>query len=53
MEKNARFPFQFFIIAFIWPWILWIPLALASQGAITVSSDGKECYCRYSILIKH
>jgi len=37
MKDNIRFPFRFFIIAFIWSWILWIPLVLASQGIITVS----------------
>lgn len=37
MKDNIRFPFRFFIVAFIWSWIFWIPLVLASQGIITVS----------------
>lgn len=38
MTANIRFPFRFFIVAFIWSWLLWIPLALASQGVISIPS---------------
>jgi membrane protease YdiL (CAAX protease family) len=39
MKNNIRFPFRFFIITFIWSWLLWIPLILASQGVIIVSPE--------------
>ena len=34
MNNSIRFPFRFFIITFIWSWLFWIPLVLASQGII-------------------
>ena len=37
MNNNVQFPFRFFIITFIWSWIIWTPLILASLGIITVS----------------
>ena len=36
MNDSVRFPFRFFIIAFIWSWLLWIPLILASLGFIDI-----------------
>jgi uncharacterized protein len=38
MNDNDRFPFRFFIVAFFWSWLFWIPIVLASQGIIAVSS---------------
>jgi uncharacterized protein len=37
MNNNIRFPFRFFITTFIWSWIIWAPLILASLGIIHVS----------------
>ena len=37
MNKNVRFPFQFFLITFMWSWIIWTPLILASLKIIPVS----------------
>ena len=37
MNNNVRFPFRFFFITFIWSWIIWTPLILASFGIIPVS----------------
>ena len=37
MKENIRFPYRFFITAFIWSWVFWIPLILCSQGVIAVS----------------
>lgn len=37
MSNNVRFPFRFFIATFIWSWIIWTPLILASQGIIPAS----------------
>jgi membrane protease YdiL (CAAX protease family) len=36
MNKNVPFPFRFFIITFIWSWIIWTPLILASFKIIPV-----------------
>ena len=37
MNKNVRFPFRFFLITFMWSWIIWTPLILASLKIIPVS----------------
>lgn len=37
MESNARFPYRFFVITFIWSWIIWTPLILGNFGIIPVS----------------
>lgn len=34
---TARFPWLFFLIAFGWAWAFWVPVALAENGAITLS----------------
>ncbi len=39
MNKNIRFPFRFFIATFIWSWIIWTPLILASLKIIPVSEN--------------
>lgn len=37
MNKNVRFPFRFFLMTFIWSWIIWTPLILASLKIVPVS----------------
>jgi len=37
MNKSAKFPFRFFIITFLWSWIVWTPLVLASHKIIPAS----------------
>ena len=37
MKKNIRFPFRFFLMTFMWSWIIWTPLILASLKIIPVS----------------
>ena len=37
--NNNNFPFRFFIVSFIWSWIFWIPLVLASIGIIDISHN--------------
>jgi uncharacterized protein len=39
MDKNIPFPFRFFITTFIWSWIIWSPLILASFKIIPVSDN--------------
>ena len=39
MNKDVRFPFRFFITTFIWSWIIWSPLILASFRIIPVSDN--------------
>jgi uncharacterized protein len=36
MNKNVRFPFRFFLMTFMWSWIIWTPLILASLEIIPV-----------------
>jgi len=26
IEKQARFPYQFFVVTFVWSWLVWLPL---------------------------
>ena len=37
MNNNVRFPFRFFLMTFLWSWIIWTPLILASLKIIPVS----------------
>ena len=37
MNNNVRFPFRFFLITFMWSWIIWTPIVLASFRIIPVS----------------
>jgi membrane protease YdiL (CAAX protease family) len=37
MNNNVRFPFRFFLTTFIWSWIIWASLILASFRIILVS----------------
>ncbi len=37
MSMNVRFPFRFFLMTFMWSWIIWTPLILASLKIIPVS----------------
>lgn len=39
MEKQARFPYQFFVVAFGWSWLIWLPLVLAGAGIIPLGKD--------------
>ena len=37
MNNSVRFPFRFFMVTFLWSWIIWAPLILATFGIIPVS----------------
>jgi membrane protease YdiL (CAAX protease family) len=37
MNNSIRLPLRFFLATFIWSWIIWAPLILASLGIIPVS----------------
>ena len=37
MNKDVRFPFRFFLMTFMWSWVIWTPLLLASLKLISVS----------------
>ena len=39
MNKQSKFPYQFFIVTFIWSWSIWLPLVLAGAGILPM---GKE-----------
>jgi hypothetical protein len=39
MEKQARFPYQFFVVTFVWSWLIWLPLVLASAGILPLGKD--------------
>jgi membrane protease YdiL (CAAX protease family) len=38
-NKQARFPYQFFVATFIWSWLIWLPLVLASAGILPLGKD--------------
>ena len=37
MDKQTGFPFRFFVVTFVWSWLLWLPLVLASAGILPLS----------------
>jgi hypothetical protein len=37
INTNVRFPYKFFITSFIWSWLIWTPLILASFRIIPIS----------------
>ena len=39
MERQARFPYQFFVVAFGWSWLIWLPLVLAGAGFLPLGQD--------------
>lgn len=39
MEKQARFPYQFFVVAFGWSWLIWLPLVLAGADILLLGKD--------------
>jgi hypothetical protein len=39
IEKQARFPYQFFVVTFVWSWLVWLPMVLASVGIIPIGKD--------------
>ena len=39
MEKQARFPYQFFVVTFVWSWLVWLPLVLASAGILPLGKN--------------
>jgi len=34
VEEEGRFPYRFFVVAFTWSWLIWLPLVLAGAGII-------------------
>jgi uncharacterized protein len=39
MGKKAKFPYQFFVVTFIWSWLGWLPLVLAGAGILPVDKE--------------
>jgi membrane protease YdiL (CAAX protease family) len=39
MKTQTKFPYQFFVVTFLWSWLLWLPLVLAGAGIIPISKD--------------
>jgi len=39
IEKQARFPYRFFVVTFVWSWLVWLPLVLASIGILPIGKD--------------
>ena len=39
MEEPIKFPYQFFVVTFIWSWLLWLPLVLAGAGILPLGKD--------------
>ena len=36
---DKRFPYQFFVVTFIWAWLVWLPLVLAGAGILPLGAD--------------
>jgi uncharacterized protein len=39
MQKQAKFPYAFFVVTFIWSWLIWLPLVLAGVGILPLGKD--------------
>lgn len=39
MTARNRFPFEFFVVAFGWSWLLWLPLVLAGAGILPLARE--------------
>lgn len=39
MDKQSKFPYRFFVVAFIWSWLTWLPLVLAGAGILPMGKD--------------
>ncbi len=39
MEKQMKFPYQFFVVTFLWSWLCWLPVSLEGAGLITITMD--------------
>ena len=39
MERQAKFPYQFFVVTFTWSWLIWLPLVLAGAGILPLGKD--------------
>ncbi len=39
MKKPTKFPYQFFVVTFIWSWLIWLPLVLAGAGILPLGKD--------------
>ncbi len=39
MQKRSKFPYQFFVVTFIWSWLIWLPLVLAGAGILPLGKD--------------
>lgn len=39
MAEDTRFPYRFFVVAFAWSWLIWLPLVLAGAGVIPLGGD--------------
>ncbi|MEN8240519.1 MAG: type II CAAX endopeptidase family protein [Chloroflexota bacterium] len=39
MEKQTKFPYQFFVVTFAWSWLIWLPLVLIGIGVFPQGKD--------------
>lgn len=39
MKNPSKFPFQFFVVTFVWSWLIWLPLVLAGAGILPLGKD--------------
>ena len=39
MKKPTKFPYQYFIVTFLWSWLIWLPLVLAGYGILPMGKD--------------
>lgn len=38
-HREDHFPLRFFFVSFLWSWLIWAPLVLASQGVIQIGEE--------------
>lgn len=46
MKTPTKFPYQYFVVTFIWSWLIWLPFVLASAGILPL---GKELLSALSV----
>ncbi len=39
MKKPTKFPYQFFVVTFLWSWLIWLPLVLAGADMLPLEKN--------------
>lgn len=51
MKKQERFPYEFFVVTFLWSWLIWLPLVLAGAGIFPLDKDLLSALTNLAIIL--